>query len=83
VAIESSDLTLVSGAVRAAANAIRLPLRAIKQNSGWAFGYNVVALPLASFGLLHPTIAAAAMALSSISVVGKALRLRSFNTSRG
>jgi Cu+-exporting ATPase len=81
VAIEASDLTLVSGDLRAAADAIRLSratLRTIKQNLGWAFVYNVAALPLAAVGLLNPIVAGAAMALSSVSVVGNALRLRRF-----
>ena len=82
VAIEASDLTLVSGDLRAAPRAIRLSratLRTIKQNLGWAFGYNVAAIPLAAAGVLNPVIAAAAMALSSVSVVANALRLRRFN----
>jgi Cu+-exporting ATPase len=81
VAIEASDLTLVSGDLRAAADAIRLSratLRTIKQNLGWAFGYNIAALPLAAVGLLNPVIAGAAMAFSSVSVVANALRLRGF-----
>jgi Cu+-exporting ATPase len=81
VAIEASDLTLVSGDLRAAADAIRLSrstLRTIKQNLGWAFGYNVAAIPLAAAGLLNPLVAGAAMALSSVSVVANALRLRRF-----
>ena len=85
VAIEASDLTLVSGDLRAAPDAIRLSratLRAIKQNLGWAFGYNVAAIPLAATGLLSPVIAAAAMALSSVSVVANALRLRRFSAAR-
>ena len=79
VAIEASDLTLVSGDLRAAVDAIRLSrstLRVIKQNLGWAFGYNVAALPLAAAGLLNPLIAGIAMALSSVSVVSNSLRLR-------
>ncbi|WP_028062417.1 heavy metal translocating P-type ATPase [Solirubrobacter soli] len=83
VAIEASDLTLVSGDLNAAADAIRLSratLRTIKQNLGWAFGYNVAALPLAAAGLLNPVIAGLAMALSSLSVVFNALRLRRFST---
>jgi Cu+-exporting ATPase len=83
VAIEASDLTLVSGDLRAAADAIRLSratLRTIKQNLGWAFGYNVAALPLAAAGFLNPVIAGAAMALSSVSVVANALRLRRFRS---
>jgi Cu+-exporting ATPase len=81
VAIEASDLTLVSGDLRGAADAIRLSratLRTIRQNLGWAFGYNVAAIPLAVAGLLSPLVAGAAMALSSISVVLNALRLRTF-----
>jgi Cu+-exporting ATPase len=81
VAIEASDLTLVSGDLRAATDAIRLSratLRTIKQNLAWAFGYNVAAIPLAAAGLLNPVIASAAMAFSSVSVVANALRLRRF-----
>jgi Cu+-exporting ATPase len=81
VAIEASDLTLVTGDLRGAADAIRLSratLRTIRQNLGWAFGYNVAALPLAVAGLLSPLVAGAAMALSSASVVANALRLRRF-----
>ena len=81
VAIEASDLTLVSGDLRGAGDAIRLSrrtLRTIKQNLGWAFGYNLAALPLAAAGFLNPLIAGAAMALSSVSVVLNALRLRRF-----
>jgi Cu+-exporting ATPase len=86
VAIEASDLTLVSGDLRAAADAIRLSratLRTIKQNLGWAFGYNVAALPLAAAGLLNPVIAGAAMAFSSVSVVANSLRLRRFRQDQG
>ncbi|HYC80600.1 MAG TPA: HAD-IC family P-type ATPase, partial [Solirubrobacterales bacterium] len=85
VAIEASDLTLVSGDLRAAADAIRLSratLRTIKQNLAWAFGYNLAAIPLAAIGLLNPVIAGAAMALSSVSVVANALRLRRFQARR-
>ena len=84
VAIEASDLTLVTGDLRAAADAIRLSrstLGVIKQNLGWAFGYNVAALPLAAVGALNPLIAGAAMALSSVSVVSNSLRLRRFSAS--
>ncbi len=83
VAIEASDLTLVSGDLGAAADAIRLSratLRTIRQNLGWAFGYNVAAIPLAAAGLLNPLIAGLAMAFSSVSVVLNALRLRRFRT---
>jgi Cu+-exporting ATPase len=83
VAIEASDLTLVSGDLNAAADAIllsRATLRTIKQNLGWAFGYNVAAIPLAAAGLLNPLLAGLAMAFSSVSVVLNALRLRRFST---
>ena len=83
VAIEASDLTLVSGDLHAAADAIRLSratLRTIRQNLVWAFGYNVAALPLAAAGLLNPLVAGAAMGLSSVSVVANALRLRRFRS---
>jgi Cu+-exporting ATPase len=83
VAIEASDLTLVSGDLRGAADAIRLSratLRTIRQNLAWAFGYNVAALPLAAAGLLSPLLAGLAMALSSVSVVANALRLRRFRS---
>jgi Cu+-exporting ATPase len=84
VAIEASDLTLVTGDLRAAGDAIRLARRTlgtIRGNLFWAFSYNVAALPLAAAGLLNPMIAGAAMAFSSVFVVSNSLRLRGFRSS--
>ncbi|HEV3496525.1 MAG TPA: heavy metal translocating P-type ATPase [Actinomycetes bacterium] len=81
VAIQASDLTLLRGDLAGVATAIELSrrtYRTIVQNLGWAFGYNVAAIPLAALGLLSPIVAGAAMALSSVSVVGNSLRLRRF-----
>ena len=85
VALEASDLTLVSGDPRGAADAIELSrktLSTIKANLFWAFAYNVAAIPLAAAGILNPAIAAATMGLSSVFVVSNSLRLRSFKPLR-
>ncbi len=85
IAIEAADLTLVSGDLRAAVDAIRLAratLRTIEANLVWAFAYNLAAIPLAVAGVLTPILAAAAMACSSLFVVGNSLRLRRFRSIR-
>lgn len=81
VAIEASDITLMSDRLDGVVSAIglsRQTLRTIYQNLGWAFGYNTAAIPLAALGMLNPVVAGAAMGFSSVSVVTNSLRLRRF-----
>ena len=81
-----ADITLVHGGVGAVADAVmlaRATRKIIRQNLGWAFGYNLLLVPLAAAGILPPVLAAAAMAVSSVTVVGNALRLRRFGRANG
>jgi P-type E1-E2 ATPase len=85
IAIEASDITLISGDLDGVATALELSrrtLRTIKQNLGWAFGYNALAIPLAILGILPPIAAGATMAFSSVSVVSNSLRLFGFRSRR-
>jgi P-type Cu+ transporter len=85
-AMAAADITLVHGGVGAVADAVmlaRATRKIIRQNLGWAFGYNLLLIPLAAAGILPPVLAAAAMAISSVTVVGNALRLRHFGRTRG
>jgi P-type Cu+ transporter len=85
VAMAAGDITLVKGDLRAIAQAIDLSkrtMRTIRQNLGWAFGYNVILIPLAVFGKLNPIFAAVAMALSSVTVLSNSLRLRGTKASQ-
>jgi cation-transporting ATPase V/Cu+-exporting ATPase len=80
-AIEAADISVVSGDLRCVARALRLARETyaiVLENLGWAFGYNLIALPLAITGLLSPALAGASMGVSSVTVVANSLRLRSF-----
>lgn len=84
VAVESSDITLLSADLDGVATAIRLSrrtLRTIRQNLAWAFAYNPVLIRVAALGLLKPILAGAAMAFSSMSVATNSLRLYRFRRS--
>lgn len=84
VAVEPSDIALTSRDLEGVVLAIRLSRRTVRtiyQNLGWAFGYHAATIPLASAGLLHPVLAAAATAFSSVGMVSNSLRLRSFRAS--
>jgi heavy metal translocating P-type ATPase len=86
VAIEASDITMLSAGLEGVATAIQVSQRThqtILENLGWAFGYNAAALPLAALGLLSPVLAGATMGLSSVSVVTNSLRLRHFEAGAG
>ena len=79
IAIESADITLINGNIKEVLSTLKLSAKTIstiKQNLFWAFIYNVIGIPLAALGLLNPMIAAAAMAMSSVSVVSNSLRLK-------
>jgi Cu+-exporting ATPase len=79
IAIEAGNIVLVKGHPMKVVEALklsRLTFRTIKQNLFWAFFYNVAAIPLAALGLLNPMVAAGAMAISSVSVVGNSLRIK-------
>jgi Cu+-exporting ATPase len=79
VAIETADLTLVNGDITKVADALEIStdtLKIIRQNLAWAFGYNMLAIPIAAVGKLNPMVASIAMALSSVSVVVNSLRLQ-------